>query len=256
MARTGRNTVQVSIGVALLALAVVAATRLLSNAAPESNLESNANASRAPRAAIPRQRLSPAARDSMLRELREARAKRAEPRAVTPAAPPTPMADPAQHLTEGASTQHAGQQAAASEGSELPKVTRKYIQRQVAEIRPLLEECVSQSAHEAADGTLEVSFVIDGEPGIGGLVRDTRVLRSTFPMSKELESCVTETLYSMKIEPPEDGGFIKVNYPFEVKRSRITGPGLDEAEAQPSSPEMLPGFRRDAPRSQAAGAPG
>jgi hypothetical protein len=104
---------------------------------------------------------------------------------------------------------------------------------------------------------LQVSFTIDGEPGVGGLVRDSKIVTGTFPTSPELAQCFEETLTSIKVDPPEAGGSINVNYPFSIRRSGgIDGPGLRDYESTPTPTGQIPGFAPQDRLADVAGARG
>jgi hypothetical protein len=155
-----------------------------------------------------------------MQEIRETRARRTAKRevagAVAAGAPPASPRKPGSQEHEEQDSKH--------ESFEVPRITREYIRRQVSEIAPLLEECVEQSGPEHVDGKLQVNFIIDGEPGVGGLVRDAHIAQATFPLTPEFTRCVNETFMSIQVEPPEEGGFIKVRYPFYIQRSgRVEG---------------------------------
>ncbi|HKU37721.1 MAG TPA: hypothetical protein VJR89_06225 [Polyangiales bacterium] len=204
----------------------------------------------------PREHLTPAARGQMMAQIQAARARRL---ARAAAGSERNASETAARSSGKNDAKEGGTKDTTQQTSELPTPSRDYIRRQIAEIRPLLEECVAKNSANPVEGMMQVSFTIDGEPGVGGLVRDSRIVDGTIPMPTELVACVEATLTSMTVAPPEAGGVINVNYPFAIQRSgAVDGPGLRDPALAPTSPGSLPGFLREAkpPPAQAAGARG
>ena len=57
-------------------------------------------------------------------------------------------------------------------------------------------------------------FTIDGEPEVGGIVSASEVTGGSLAEQQEMVTCVRETLFTAKFDPPEAGGTIVVEYPF------------------------------------------
>lgn len=128
-----------------------------------------------------------------------------------------------------------GAGAAPAPEDEAPQVgtlDREYIRGAVRELHPLIAECYDL-AREAAEregadvpeGRLVVRFVIGGEPGVGGVIEESAVMDESELRHPLLEECLTETIYTVELPAPEEGGRVTVHYPF-VLSSR------DEAEAE------------------------
>lgn len=98
--------------------------------------------------------------------------------------------------------------------------TREYIQAKVRELVPLVQECYESVLHDqpTLHGRLTVRFVIEGEPGVGSIVSESEVLDDGLGENAEIETCVRETMYTLKFDPPQAGGKVTVEYPFVFER--------------------------------------
>ena len=92
----------------------------------------------------------------------------------------------------------------------------EYIRTRVRELVPLLRECYELALDEQAGlgGRLTVEFVIAGEPDVGGVIEESRILEESTLVHPTLHECVRETLYTLELDPPENGGRVTVRYPF------------------------------------------
>lgn len=98
-----------------------------------------------------------------------------------------------------------------------PAADREYVRDAVRGLLPLLVECYTAAleAQPTLAGKLVVSFTIEGEPGIGGLVTESAVdLEKSEIQDPDFGQCVQETMFALEIDPPADGGSVKVTYPF------------------------------------------
>lgn len=100
----------------------------------------------------------------------------------------------------------------------------EYIQDAVQAVRPLLQECyelaldaVSESGEDAPEGRLLARFVISGEPDVGGVVEESEILEESEIHHPVLDECFQQTLYTLELPAPEDGGRVTVNYPFTLR---------------------------------------
>jgi len=99
-------------------------------------------------------------------------------------------------------------------------LAKDYIRDVVREIKPLLVECYENAMQGKpeleAGGKLVVAFKLSGEPGVGGVVEDSRILtdQSTLAGAADFSQCVQETMYALRFDPPSAGGTIDVTYPF------------------------------------------
>ena len=103
------------------------------------------------------------------------------------------------------------------------RLGREYITAAVREMRPLLAECYElarDAAHRAGDdapeGRLVMRFVVGGEPGVGGVIEESEVLGTSTLRDPVLDECFAETLRTLELPPPEEGGQVEVRYPFEL----------------------------------------
>jgi hypothetical protein len=103
-----------------------------------------------------------------------------------------------------------------AEDEGAPASTRERIRKHIGEVVPLLAECYELERARKPDlaGNLMVRFTIDGEPEVGGIVSESEVTGGTLAQSQEMVTCVRETLFTAKFDPPESGGTIVVEYPF------------------------------------------
>jgi hypothetical protein len=97
------------------------------------------------------------------------------------------------------------------------QLAREYIQAAIQEIKPLLAECYDLARHEDADieGRLIVDFRIGGDPGVGGIVEEARIHDDSPLRHRILDECVRESIYVLELPAPEEGGHVRVTYPFD-----------------------------------------
>lgn len=99
----------------------------------------------------------------------------------------------------------------------------EYIRDAMQAIQPLLAECydlaraaAEREGAEAPEGRLVTRFVFTGEPEVGGVVEESEVLEESSLRDPALEECFRETLYTLELPAPDEGGTITVHYPFEL----------------------------------------
>lgn len=98
-----------------------------------------------------------------------------------------------------------------------PDADREYVREAVRGLLPLLVECYTEAleTQPTLAGKLVVSFKIEGEPGIGGLVTESAIDPDNSDiLDPGLGQCVQETMFALEIDPPAGGGSIEVTYPF------------------------------------------
>jgi hypothetical protein len=115
--------------------------------------------------------------------------------------------------------------AVALEASEGPKppasptklTTKQYIRERMDEIKPLLEECyqMAKAQDSSLSSRIPVAFTIEGDPDVGGLITEVSLLPTL--ANPKLTECMRETLYTLEIDPPEEGGDVSVVYPFDFE---------------------------------------
>jgi hypothetical protein len=115
--------------------------------------------------------------------------------------------------------QSKGKSGAAGAGgtaAELRVLSKEYIRERMQELVPLVQECYEAELASQPDlhGDLKLRFVIDGEPGVGGVVSESAIIAGSLAEIPELSRCVRETSYTLKFAPPEAGGSVTVVYPF------------------------------------------
>jgi len=119
-----------------------------------------------------------------------------------------------------------GEVASSAAGPVHGTLDKDYIRDRVREIVPLVKECYQQALARGpgdagtADGVLKVRFSIIGDPELGGVIEDSKVLEDTpLAANASLAECVQESMYAMQLEPPKGGGRVNVTYPFRFKSS-------------------------------------
>lgn len=92
-----------------------------------------------------------------------------------------------------------------------------YVRAAVKDIVPLLAECFDRALERDAKlaGTVVVKFTIVGEPSVGGMIDDSAIKADgTTIDDAQMRECVQETMYAIRIDPPQHGVIIEVEYPF------------------------------------------
>ena len=91
-----------------------------------------------------------------------------------------------------------------------------YIQESLKNVTPLLRECyeLASENYSLASGDLTLSFSIEGDPEVGGVVSASEVTGGSLAENRQLVECVQETIYTLELEPPEHGGAFNVEYPI------------------------------------------
>lgn len=156
------------------------------------------------------------------------------PKATASASPPpaaaqspakaAPRLNPEQRKVLLSRLEQARKPAAAKTGTvpapAAPTLTREYIRTQIATLLPMLKECYENalSGKPKFDGTMMVDFTITAAPGIGGLVTASTIDAAASTITDSaMKECVQETMYAAQFPAPEDGGELRVSYPFAFK---------------------------------------
>ena len=119
-----------------------------------------------------------------------------------------PPAQPAVHEREG------------SDVDDAADPDTDYIREAMTALLPMVVDCYKQArvAHPALAGTLVVNFAIEGEPGIGGVVTESAIDPEKSEIKDpDLGQCVQETMFALEIDPPTNGGIVKVTFPFTFR---------------------------------------
>jgi protein-tyrosine-phosphatase len=93
----------------------------------------------------------------------------------------------------------------------------EYVREAMSALVPMVVDCYKQArvTHPALAGTLVVDFTIEGEPGIGGVVTESAIDPAKSEIKdSDLGECVEETMFALEIDPPANGGTVKVSFPF------------------------------------------
>lgn len=144
------------------------------------------------------------AREALLRDVRAARARRlagARDGAAPPAAASPAAADPV----------------APTDGDDAGDLDPEYVRQAVREILPLVRECYEAALERRPDlaGALVVTFTIEGEPEVGGVIGKSGVVEEGTTIDDgAFRECVVESMYALRIDPPARGGLVTVTYPF------------------------------------------
>jgi RNA polymerase sigma factor (sigma-70 family) len=118
---------------------------------------------------------------------------------------------------------------APASGPTLPggDLDKEYIRAAVKEIIPLMSDCYAEGLERdpTLKGNVFVAFTIEGEPDVGGVVSESAIedINSTIK-DATVRECIQETMYALKIDPPANGGSIKVRYPIAFAPSEAEAP--------------------------------
>jgi len=100
---------------------------------------------------------------------------------------------------------------------EPPDLDKEYVKASVSELMPFLKDCYTSALDQGSSfgGSVVVDFTIEGTPETGGLVTEAAIdPERTDVDNVEFRECIRETMFSLEIDPPMDGGTVKVSYPF------------------------------------------
>ncbi|HEY1816198.1 MAG TPA: sigma-70 family RNA polymerase sigma factor [Kofleriaceae bacterium] len=148
-----------------------------------------------------------AARDALVAAIHDARAKRTASSTGNTGAPPS---------TSSTSSSSQGPAPALPDDGDLDK---DYIRSAMQDLIPLLTECYEHGLERDPKlaGTVAVEFTIEGEPGVGGVVGESKIDPDPTETSlgdPDVRECIQETMYALEIDPPKNGGTVRVHYPF------------------------------------------
>ena len=102
------------------------------------------------------------------------------------------------------------------EGAEVEALGAETIQDAMRDLSPLITECYELALVEDPElqEQLTVRFSIAGEPDVGGAVEEASLVDEI--ESPTMEECVRETIYTLELPAPEEGGRVEVVYRFHV----------------------------------------
>ena len=99
---------------------------------------------------------------------------------------------------------------------------KDYVRTCVRELIPLITECYEEGLlrDPKIEGSVVVNFIIEGEPGVGGLVSESVIDEEKSTLTdREVRECIQETMYALEIDPPANGGKVEVHYPFAFSQA-------------------------------------
>ena len=107
------------------------------------------------------------------------------------------------------------------------------IKAALRELVPLLRECYENARQDDAelDGKLVLNYSIGGDDSVGGIVEESEIdvgESDELASNEALVQCVTETIYTIEIEPPP-GGLLQVTYPLQFSSADPKKEQKDEA---------------------------
>jgi hypothetical protein len=119
-----------------------------------------------------------------------------------------------------ASDAAAAARAAPTPSAELPagKMDPQYIQHVVQDdYFPLAKQCYTSALakNPKLAGRIELHFRIVGDPKVGGVVDDAKLLDGSSIDDTEFRTCVRESMMSVTFDAPPEGGAVTVTYPIE-----------------------------------------
>jgi hypothetical protein len=100
---------------------------------------------------------------------------------------------------------------------------RDYVQEAMKGLLPMVVDCYNQARETTPTlaGKLVVHFTIEGDPDTGGVVTESTIDPAESEIHDPgLAECVEETMFALEIDPPANGGTVKVTYPFTFGRKR------------------------------------
>jgi hypothetical protein len=216
--RPSRRTGLILAAAAVLAVVVIANLRRRRvDAAPPrahaSAAPSNAVVPPTARAVQPAAAEARRARDAMRAQILEAQRRRAA--AAATASPPPPLPVP-----RGWAAPPPEEPVGHYEPSYIRQVVRE-------DMFPLVRQCYESALERRPQlaGKLVLSFAIEGDPDVGGIVDEADFAEGTTLQDEEMETCVRESFMTLTFDkPPSGGGRVTVKYPIEF------APGEEEAK--------------------------
>lgn len=97
---------------------------------------------------------------------------------------------------------------------------KAYVQEAMTALAPMIGDCYRQAlkTQPTLAGKLVVNFTIEGQPDIGGVVTESSIDPDQSEIKDPvLSQCVQDTLFALEIDPPSNGGTVKVTYPFTFR---------------------------------------
>lgn len=108
-------------------------------------------------------------------------------------------------------------QSGTSLSHESSSLTPDYIRSQMQALLPMIKDCYEEGLAVQPDleGRVIVEFTIAGEPDVGGLVTESKIVEEGSTLkSTSVRECIREVMYSAVFPAPASGGEQVVTYPF------------------------------------------
>lgn len=110
-----------------------------------------------------------------------------------------------------------------AEGALSKSVIQEGVRAVIGDIQACYEDALERTPR--LEGRLIARFEIIGEPDAGGVIDHAEIDDATDPALRaeaELTGCIIESIYTIELPRPENGGRVTVEYPFYLS------PGSDE----------------------------
>ncbi len=86
--------------------------------------------------------------------------------------------------------------------------TSDWEKRTLGTLNTLLGECydLGRAEDPKLEGTVMLRFTLVGEPKVGGLLERVEIVDENTSITQQtIRDCVTEQLYALELDPPQDG---------------------------------------------------
>jgi len=95
----------------------------------------------------------------------------------------------------------------------------EYIRQAIEETLPLFKACFEDALLDepSLHGRLMLSFTIEGDPDVGGIVSTSKVDDDKSTLHQPaLKECFEQSIYAARFPAPSDHGAVEVSYPFAL----------------------------------------
>jgi len=98
-------------------------------------------------------------------------------------------------------------------------LNREYVRNQTMELVPLIRECYQFALEDVpdVDGRIDIEVSLIGDPELGGLIENSKVVGGDFSEDSDFAECLRETMYALDLPAPEDGGSRVFKIPFRFR---------------------------------------
>ena len=104
----------------------------------------------------------------------------------------------------------------------------EYIRDGIREVMPLVRECyeLALATTPGLQGRLVVEVVMTGEPDVGGVIEESTIAEDSDLRDATLDECIRETMFTLHLPAPEEGGRIRIRYPFTMSAAQNEDDGV------------------------------